>query len=100
MKSDTDEGSISKEELAGARQDATEYLHLWKKRALYATGAFSLSCVSVIPFAAGFPLHAYAEPLGRLLVYLSMALLVPFIVCVGIAINAWFFLLNLRKGKL
>ena len=100
MNSDTGEGSISKEELAGATHDATEYLELWKKRALYATFAFFLSCVSVAPFLYGYPLHAYWESFGRYLLLLSMALLVPFVVCVGIAINAWFFLLNLRRGKL
>jgi len=34
------------------------------------------------------------------LVLLSMALLVPFVVCVGIAANSWFFLRSLKKGKL
>jgi hypothetical protein len=95
-----DEPNPSKEEIAGARQDAIEYLHIWKKRAFYATAAFALSCASVTPFAKGFPLHAYAEPFGRLLVYLSMALLLPFVACVGIAINSWFFLRALKKGKL
>jgi hypothetical protein len=95
-----DEPKPSKEEVAGAKQDAVEYLRLWKKRALYATVAFILSCASVTPFSDGFPLHGYAEPLGRLLVYLSMALLVPFVICVGVVISSWLFLRNLRKGRL
>ncbi len=95
-----DQPNPSKKERAGAKQDAVEYLSLWKKRALYATVAFVLSCASVTPFSAGFPLHAYAEPFGRLLVYLSMALLIPFVICVGVAINSWFFLRALKKGKL
>jgi hypothetical protein len=97
MMSHTDEGAISKKELAGARQDAREHLRLWRKRAFYSTAAFFLSCASVAPFSAGFPLHAYAEPFGRLLVYLSMALLIPFVVCVGIAINSWFFLRKVKR---
>jgi hypothetical protein len=95
-----DEPPTSKEERAGAKQDALEYLRLWKRRALYATAAFFLSCASVTPFSAGFPLHAFAEPFGRLLVYLSMALLIPFVICVGVAVNSWFFLRALKKGKL
>jgi hypothetical protein len=95
-----DEPAPSKKERAGANQDAVEYLRLWKNWAHYATAAFFLSCASVTPFSAGFPLHAYAEPFGRLLVYLSMALLIPFVVCVGVAINSWFFLRALKKGKL
>ena len=95
-----DESYPSREELAGATQDAEEYLRLWKRRALYAALAFLGSCTSVVPFSAGFPLHRYAEPFGRLLVYLSMTLLVSFVICVGIAINSWFFLWKLKKGKL
>jgi|ERR1700733_388879 hypothetical protein len=95
---DMDEPPVSNEELAGARQDAREYLHLWRKRAFYATAAFFLSCASVSPFLYGHPLHAYWESFGKYLVLLSMALLVPFVVCVGIAINAWFFLRNVRKA--
>jgi len=100
MMSHTDEGSFSKKELAGARQDAKEYLHLWKNRAFYATGAFFLSCASVSPFLYGHPLHAYWDSFGRYLVLLSMALLIPFVICVGVAINSWFFLCALKKGKL
>ena len=95
-----DQPNPSKQERAGAKQDAVEYLRLWKKRALYATAAFFLSCASVTPFSAGFPLHAYAEPFGRLLVLLSMALLIPVVICAGVAINSWFFLRALKKGKL
>ncbi|MGB8479991.1 MAG: hypothetical protein WCE63_14345 [Acidobacteriaceae bacterium] len=95
-----DEPSPSQEEIAGARQDAVEYLHIWKKRALYATAAFFLSCAAVSLFLKGFPLHVYWESFGRYLLLLSMALLLPFVACVGIAINSWFFSRALKKGKL
>jgi hypothetical protein len=95
-----DEPKPSKAEIAGARQDAEEYLRTWKKRAFYATAAFFLSCASVSPFLYGHPLHAHWESFGKYLVLLSMALLVPFVVCVGIAANSWFFLRSLKKGKL
>jgi hypothetical protein len=47
----------SKEEREGAKQDAVEYLRLWRKRAFYATAAFFLSCASVSPFLYGHPLQ-------------------------------------------
>jgi hypothetical protein len=94
------EGPPSKEEREGAKHDAEEYLQLWRKRALYATVAFFLSCASVSPFLYGRPLHAYWESFGKYLLLLTMALLIPFVACVGIAMNSWFFLRNLKKGKL
>jgi len=48
-----DESYPSKEERAGARKDAEEYLHLWRKRALYATVAFFVCCAAVVPFSKG-----------------------------------------------
>jgi hypothetical protein len=95
-----DEPSPTKEDLEGARQDAEEHLRVWKKRALYATAVFFLSCASVSPFLYGHPLHAYWESFGKYLVLLSMALLIPFGICVGIAINSWFLVRALRKHEL
>lgn len=95
-----DEPKPSREEIAGARQDAEEYLRIWKKRAIYATVAFFLSCAAVSLFLEGHPLHVYWESFGKYLVLLSMALLIPFVVCVGVAVNSWFFLHRLKKGKL
>ena len=95
-----DEPEPSEEEIAGAKQDAKEYLRLWKTRAFYASAAFFLGCASVTPFLYGHPLHAYWESFGKYLVLLSMALLIPFVLCVGIAINSWFLLRSMRKGKL
>ena len=95
-----DEPNPSTEERAGARRDAVEYLRLWKKRALYATVAFFLSCASVTPFLEGHSLHADWDSFGKYLVLLSMVLLIPFGICVGVAINSWFFLRALKKGKL
>ncbi len=95
-----DQPNPSKAERAGARKDAEDYLRVWRKRALYTTMAFVLSCASVVPFSKGQPLHAYAEPFGRILVYLTMALFVWLVISVGAAINSWFFLRALKKGKL
>jgi hypothetical protein len=35
-----DEPALSKDGWVGAKQDAVEYLRLWKKQAFYATAAF------------------------------------------------------------
>jgi hypothetical protein len=95
-----DQPNPSKEERAGAKQDAVEYLRLWRKRALYSIVAFCLGCAAVAPFSKGHSLHAHAEPFGRVLVYLTMALFVWLVISVGVAINSWFFLRALKKGKL
>jgi hypothetical protein len=87
----------TKEEVVAAQQDARRLLRLWKKRSLYASGALLLSCASVSPFLYGHPLHSYWESFGKYLVLLSMALLIPFVICVGIAINSWTYLRNLGK---
>ncbi|MES2220947.1 MAG: hypothetical protein V4587_08285 [Acidobacteriota bacterium] len=97
---DLDDPAPSHEESAAAKQDAEEYLSLWKKRALYSTSAFFLSCAAVSLFLYGHPLHAYWNSFGKYLLLLSMALLIPFVCCVGIAFSAWSFLRNLKKGKL
>ena len=92
-----DEAPLSAEELAAARQDAREVLQLWKRRAVYATVAFFLSCASVTPFSKGHSLHAHAEPFGRILVLLSMGLLIPFVICIGITISSWMHVRDLEK---
>lgn len=94
---DTNSTPDTKEEVAAAQQDARRLLRLWKKRSLYAGGALFLSCGSVVPFLYGHPLHSHWESFGKYLVLLSMALLIPFVICVGIAINSWTYLRNLGK---
>lgn len=94
-----DESFPSREELAGARKDAEEYLHLWQRRALYSTVAFILSCAAVYPFLYGHSLHAHWESFGKYLIFLSMALFIPFVISMGIAINSWISLRNVRRGR-
>lgn len=86
---DMDEAPLTGEELAVARQNARSMLQLWKRRAVYSTTAFLLSCASVTPLLYGYPLHAHWDSFGKYLVLLSMGLLLPFVVCVGIAISSW-----------
>jgi hypothetical protein len=95
-----DEPPLTEDEREAIKRDDIEYMHTWKKRALYATAAFFLSCASVVPFLEGHSLHIYAEPFGRILIYLSMALLIPFVICVGIAIDGWVSLRKRRKMKM
>jgi hypothetical protein len=97
MVDDTDSNPDGKEELAAFKQDAKKLLRRRTKRATYATAAFLLSCASVTPFLAGFPLHAYWESFGKFFLLLSMTLLLPFVVLIGRAINAWFFARDIKK---
>lgn len=96
---DVHEVPLSEEEIAEATKDAEETLRLWRKRAYYAIGAFFMSCASVVPFSKGQSLHAYAEPFGRLSVYLTLALMIPCGICVGVAINSWLLLRSVRGAK-
>ena len=86
--------------LKAARGEAQQLVLLWDRRAAYATVAFVLSCGSVYPFLAGHVLHSYWESFGKYLVLLSMALLLPFVACVGIAINTRMYRRNLSKIEL
>jgi hypothetical protein len=93
------ERPLSDEELVGVREYARERIGRWRKRSLYSIVALLLSCVSVIPFSKGHSLHAHAEPFGRLLVYLSMALLVVCVYCTGLFWSAWQALRDVEKGQ-
>lgn len=58
-----------------------------------------LRCSISLP-GGGHSLHIYWESFGKYLVLLSIVLLIPFVICMGVAINSWFFVKNLKKGKL
>jgi hypothetical protein len=94
---DPNEVPLSKEEVAAVIQEASGYLRVWKKRALYSAVAFLLSCASVAPFLDGEPFHAYWNSFGKYLVVLSMALLLPFVLCVVVATQVWFDLRTIRR---
>ena len=93
------ESPLSDDEIVGVRHYARERIAVWLRRALYSTVALLLSCASVIPFSKGHSLHAHAEPFGRLLVYLSMALLVVWVYCTGLFWSAWQALRDVEKGQ-
>lgn len=92
-----DEPAVTQGDRAAALQETEDYFRLWRKRALYVTAAFLLSCASVIPFSYGYPLHAYWHSFGNYLLYLSEILLIPCVISVGIAISSWIFLRKFKK---
>ena len=93
------ESPLSEQEMLEVRQYARERIGLWRKRSLYSSAALLLSCASVIPFSNGHSLHAHSEPFGRLFVYLSMAMLVVFVLCIGFFYSAWQALRDVEKGQ-
>lgn len=94
---DMDERPLSKHEMAKAKQSAKQLLRRRTKQAIYAAVALFLSCAAVVPFSKGHSLHSHAEPYGRILVYLAMGLLIPFVIYVGRAITAWLFVRDVGK---
>lgn len=96
---DEDNVPLDEHELAEIRRLAGRQLRIQVRRAGYAVLAFVLSCASVIPFLYGYPLHAYWFSIGGYLVLLSMALLLPSVIYVGIAVSFWFYVRDLEKGE-
>lgn len=75
---------LTEAELAAVRQSAMLRVRLWTKRTVYSAIGLLMSCTSVVPFSGGHSLHAHWGPIGRLVVYLSMGLLVVFVYCAGL----------------
>jgi protein-S-isoprenylcysteine O-methyltransferase Ste14 len=59
------------------------------KDALWAGGALLLNILCIVPFSRGHFLHSYAEPTGRILVYLAMGLLLWFVLRVAFIWSSW-----------
>lgn len=97
MNFDATEGLDTNESVEAARQQAQRLVSQWDKRALGAGAAFVLSCAAVYPFLKGHGLHSHWELFGKYLVLLSMFLLLPFIICTGIAINSRIYRRNIGK---
>ena len=93
------ESPLSDEDMLEVRQFANERISLWRRRSLYSALALLVSCASVIPFSKGHSLQAHSEPFGRLLVLLSMALLVVFVLCTGFFYSAWQALRDVEKDR-
>ncbi len=95
-----DQPNPSKKERAGARKDAEDYLRVWKKRALYATVCVLPQLRSGGSFFEGIITAYLCRAVWSNLVYLTMALFVWLVISAGVAINSWFFLRALKKGRL
>lgn len=87
----------TKESVEATRQEAQRLVQLWNRRAIIATIAFFLSCGAVYPFLEGRALHSHWNSVGKYLLLLTMALLVPLVICGGIAINTRAYRRNLGK---
>ena len=85
------------DEIMALKQDARARLRTWMKRSVYSVIGLFLSCAAVVPFSDGQPLHAYAEPFGRIFVYLSMALLLLVVYCAALWWGAWSLLRDIEK---
>jgi hypothetical protein len=85
------------EELIAARANALRLYGESRRRAIYATLAFLLSCSSVVPFLYGHFLHKYWDVFGKYLVLLSMGLVVPFVIFTGFAVNTWIYKRNIES---
>ncbi len=93
---DPGEPPLSKEDLAAVQEDAWLRLRTWKRRGLYSLVAFFLSCAAVVPFSAGHSLDGYAEPFGRLFVYLALAIFIASLYCCLLWWGAWTAVRSLR----
>ena len=60
---------------------------------------FHLKLRSVVPFLYGHSLYVYWDSFGKYLVIFSTVLFILFVICVGIAINSWMSLRNVRRGR-
>jgi hypothetical protein len=93
------ESPLSDQEMLEVRRYARERIGLWRRRSIYSTVAFLLSCAGVYPFLKGRPLHEYWESFGKYLVLVSMAMLVVFVLCTGFFYSAWQALRDVEKGQ-
>jgi hypothetical protein len=85
------------EDLAAARENAGERVRMWRVRSICAVGVFLLSCALVAPFSKGGPLHEYAEPFGRVFVYLALGSFLALTYCAALLWGAWSALRDLRR---
>ena len=85
------------EDLATAQENAGERFRVWRARSIYAAGVFVLSCAFVAPFSKGAPLHEYAEPFGRIFVYLALGSFLALVYCAALLWGAWSACRDLRR---
>lgn len=89
----------SEEDLAEALENARKRFRLWRKRALYSTAAFVLSCAAVYPFVDGRVLSAQGESIKHGLLLLWLALLLVFLYYTLLLWGAWRSVRDLELGR-
>jgi hypothetical protein len=87
-----------KSDEASSLEEARGLLNRWRRRAIVLGTGLLLSVASVIPFLEGHFLHAYADRIGRYLIYLSGCLLTAFAFSAAQAYNFWIYLRDLKKA--
>jgi hypothetical protein len=70
-----------KEEILTTTDNARVRLTMWRRRSLYTTLRFGLSCVAVLAFSDLGPLHSLWKPTGEILLLVWMAALLIFVYC-------------------
>jgi hypothetical protein len=93
---DEADAPLSREDAEAAIKKAKDFLRHEASRAGYVLLIFTAACASVVPFSKGMVLASHAE-IGRILVYLSMGLLIPAVICVARVFSAWTFLRDVKK---
>jgi polyferredoxin len=96
---DTTDEPDSEEDLAEALENAKSRFRLWRRRSLYATAAFILSCAAVYPFVDGRTLSAQGESLKQVFLLLSLGLLIVFLYCTLLLWGAWRSVRDLELGR-
>jgi hypothetical protein len=89
----------NKKDLARALENAKGRFRLWRRRSLYSTLAFVLSCAAVYPFVDGCTLSAQGESLKQVFLLLSLALLIVFLYCTLLLWGAWRSVRDLELGR-
>jgi hypothetical protein len=95
-----EDAALSESERAAVEQNARVRLRVCRRRALYATGAFLLSCASVYPFLSGHWLHSYWESVGKFLLLLSLALMLVSLYGILLLWGAWRLLRDLKSERI
>jgi len=78
-------------------QVAKDVLHLGLRKAALFGLALLVNIAFIIPFLAGHSLHAYADRIGKYLIFLAMCLSTLFFLCIGQAIFFWVDVHDIRK---
>jgi hypothetical protein len=96
---DTTSEPDNEKDLAEALENAKRRFRLWRRRSLYSTLAFVLSCAAVYPFVDGRTLSAQGESLKLAFLLLSLALLIVFLYCTLLLSGAWRSVRDLELGR-